>query len=105
MNDYGAMRVPFIFIVDFEMNKPVVFRTDEISGNNIRFAIGEKEVKPIQKKIYFKTYPVEFEKYDDAFNYVVHQISLGNSYLTNLTFPTRIETNLSLEEIYTHSLC
>ena len=103
MNDYGAMRVPFIFIVDFEMNKPVVFRTDEISGNNIRFAIGEKEVKPIQKKIYFKTYPVEFEKYDDAFNYVVHQISLGNSYLTNLTFPTRIETNLSLEEIYTHS--
>ena len=103
MNDYGAMRVPFIFIVDFEMNKPVVFRTDEISGNNIRFAIGEKEVEPIQKKIHFKTYPVEFEKYAEAFDYVVHQISLGNSYLTNLTFPTQLETNLSLEEIYTHS--
>lgn len=103
MNEYGAMRVPFLFIVDFEMNKPVVFRTDEISGNNIRFAIGEKEVKPIQKEIHFKTYPVEFEKYREAFDYVVQQISLGNSYLTNLTFPTRVETNLSLKEIYTHS--
>lgn len=103
MNEYGAMRLPFLFIVDFEMSKPVVFRTDEIIGKNIRFAIGEKEVEPIQKKIHFKTYPVEFEKYAGAFNYVVKQISLGNSYLTNLTFPTRIETNLSLKEIYTHS--
>ncbi|RJQ60669.1 MAG: hypothetical protein C4517_09945, partial [Stygiobacter sp.] len=55
MNEYGAMRVPFLFIVDFEMNKPIVLSTDEISGNNIRFAIGEKEVEPIQKKIHFKT--------------------------------------------------
>lgn len=103
MNEYGAMRVPFLFIIDFEMNKPVVLTADEISHSKIRFAIDEKEIAPIQREIDFNNYPVEFEKYREAFNYVVHQISLGNSYLTNLTFPTRIETNLSLEEIFAHS--
>ena len=103
MNEYGAMRVPFLFVVDFEMNKPVVLNTDEISKSKIRFTIGKKEIAEIKKEIHFKTYPVEFEKYAEAFDYVVKQISLGNSYLTNLTFPTRIETNLSLKEIYSHS--
>jgi para-aminobenzoate synthetase component 1 len=103
MNEYGAMRVPFLFIVDFEMNKSVVLSSDEISNSKISFAIGETEIAEIQKEIHFKIYPVEFEKYKEAFDHVVHQISLGNSYLTNLTFPTRIETNLSLEEIYTYS--
>jgi para-aminobenzoate synthetase component 1 len=85
------------------MNKPVVLSSDEVSNSKISFAIGETEIAEIQKEIHFKIYPVEFEKYKEAFDYVVHQISLGNSYLTNLTFPTRIETNLSLEEIYTYS--
>lgn len=103
MNEYGALRVPFLFIVDFEMNKPVVLCSDEFSNSKIRFAIGENKIAETQKEIHFQTYPVEFEKYKEAFDYVVYQISLGNSYLTNLTFPTRIETNLSLEDIFAHS--
>ena len=34
---------------------------------------------------------------------MVHQIRIGNSFLTNLTFQTPIETNLSLQEVFEHS--
>jgi para-aminobenzoate synthetase component 1 len=103
MNRLGTQNQPFLFIIDFELEKPIVLSNDEICKSRICFAINDDKTQRIQKSIRFKTYPVEFEKYKEAFNYVVDQISLGNSYLTNLTFPTKIETNLSFEEIYSHS--
>lgn len=103
MNNYGSERKPFLFIVDFEMQKPIVLSVDEVSQSGVRFAIGKKETQLISKSIVFNTNPIDLERYTESFNYVVEQISLGNSYLTNLTFPTKIETNLSLEEIYTYS--
>jgi para-aminobenzoate synthetase component 1 len=39
-------------------------------------------------------------EYNKAFELVMDEIRSGNTYLLNLTFPTRIETDLSLEEIY-----
>jgi para-aminobenzoate synthetase component I len=51
----------------------------------------------------FKKYPIPFSEFKEGFNKVIHQINIGNSFLTNLTFKTPIETNLSLEEIFNHS--
>ena len=48
----------------------------------------------------WKTSPVAFEQYRSAFREVQRCIHNGDSYLLNFTQPTRIETNLSLEEIY-----
>ncbi len=103
MNKYGSEQIPFLFVIDFEMHAPIVLTEKEIHKNHICFSLEAEKAKPIQKEISFKTFPVEFEKYAEAFEYVVNQISLGNSYLTNLTFPTKLETNLTLDEIYTHS--
>lgn len=103
MNKFGSERKPFLFIIDFEMLQPIVLSVDELPKSGVRFAIGKKEARSISKSIVFNANPIDLDRYSESFNYVVEQISLGNSYLTNLTFPTRIETNLSLEEIYTHS--
>jgi para-aminobenzoate synthetase component 1 len=43
------------------------------------------------------------ERYSEAFGYCKTQLSLGNSYLLNLTFPTEIETDLSLKDIFYRS--
>ena len=43
---------------------------------------------------------MSLEDYRPKFDYVVEQIHLGNSFLTNLTQPTDVETNLSLLELY-----
>jgi para-aminobenzoate synthetase component 1 len=48
----------------------------------------------------FVKYPVSLEEYEKAFNKVLYEINAGNTYLLNLTFPAKIETNLTLEEIY-----
>jgi len=50
--------------------------------------------------IYLKKHPISFERYKKAFDEVIEEIKKGNTYLLNLTFPTKIETNLNLLEIY-----
>jgi para-aminobenzoate synthetase component 1 len=56
------------------------------------------------EKVSLKKYPLPFERYSEAFAIVHRNISLGNSFLLNLTFPTLIETELSLAEIYSLSV-
>ena len=52
------------------------------------------------KNEYFRKYPVEFDTYKDAFNKVLKNIRYGNSYLTNLTFKSKIEFNLNLLQLF-----
>jgi para-aminobenzoate synthetase component 1 len=51
-----------------------------------------------------KKEPVTFKHYLKAFENVKKNIKLGNTYLLNLTFPTFIETELTLEEIFLTSV-
>jgi para-aminobenzoate synthetase component 1 len=44
-------------------------------------------------------HPITFEAYQQKFNYVKNEILYGNSFLINLTSSTKIETNLSLDQI------
>jgi para-aminobenzoate synthetase component 1 len=48
----------------------------------------------------WKTTPVSFEKFKTGFDQVMWHIHNGDTYLLNYTQPTRVETNLSLEEIF-----
>jgi len=52
------------------------------------------------KRISLKVYPISFVRYKEAFDKVIENISHGNSYLLNLTFPSRISTAARLEEIF-----
>lgn len=103
MNNYGLQRKPFLFVVDFEMENSFVLTDDELKVSGIKYSIGSTDSSLSSKEIEFQIHPIDFERYSVAFDYVVKQISLGNSYLTNLTFPTRIETNLTLDEIFNFS--
>jgi para-aminobenzoate synthetase component 1 len=107
MNEYGRTNTPFIFIIDFKMMNPLLFRHDEINPEEILFNINGytncKNESKLTKEILFKKYPITFNQYRTAFEKVIHYINIGNSYLLNLTFPTKIETNLSLKEIFYHS--
>ncbi|MEW6654558.1 MAG: aminodeoxychorismate synthase component I [Bacteroidota bacterium] len=69
----------------------------------IKYSIGSNESCVSSKEIEFQIEPIDFKQYSAAFDFVVKQISLGNSYLTNLTFPTKIQTNLTLEDIFSLS--
>jgi para-aminobenzoate synthetase component 1 len=58
----------------------------------------------MQKKTFtFRKTPISYEIYKAAFDGVMNEILQGNSYLVNLTQPSFIDTDLSLEEIFYYS--
>jgi para-aminobenzoate synthetase component 1 len=121
INKLAENRIPFLLIVDFEMRMPVLFPLDELppdirfstpsidfpdgipgSREKSSFATSDEAVaSPMRFK--FAAEPIPYTRYLSAFNLVREYALMGRTYLTNLTFPTRIRTRLSLGEIYTMS--
>ncbi len=104
MNDYGKNKIPFLFIIDFELKSPLVFKLDEIDNSKIIYKINgtgnDNNQISINKKLEFEKYPVSYPEYKKAFDKVIKNIKAGNTYLLNLTFPTKIKTNYTLKEIF-----
>jgi para-aminobenzoate synthetase component I len=104
MNIMGLKRLPFLFIIDFSMNNPLVLSPVEAFANDILFDFnGSKNYTTcppfLPVKIIDST-PVKYSMYEKAFSYVQQQLSLGNTFLVNLTFPTPIKTNCTLRDIF-----
>jgi para-aminobenzoate synthetase component 1 len=104
MNMLAGKGVPFIFSIDFEMKSPVVIHLSEIQNDDILynfegFTNCAQEI-PAVNPFDFRKYPVAYNNYKKAFDIVMNNLEAGNSYLLNLTFPTRIETELSLKDIF-----
>ncbi len=105
MNDFGANGIPFLFVIDYEMKNPIVVRLDELDRadiepaiNGVEFAASPAPTMP--ERVVWAPSPVTYDRYLESFEVVRRHFRLGNTYLANLTFPTPIETNLSLEQIY-----
>ncbi|MFH1194438.1 MAG: aminodeoxychorismate synthase component I [bacterium] len=107
MNDLGKKQIPFLFIIDFDMLSSVVLRLDEIDPGKILYLINEKVNTPVflgkPSDVVFEKHPVGFDEYKIAFDKVFENIKAGNTYLLNLTFPTPIQTNLTMKEIFQFS--
>ena len=98
----ASKNIPFLFVIDFEgknifvqeigLLKDVYFQIE----NKKNFFLKSVKIKP---KI-LKKEPVSFEKYKKAFLKIQDEIKKGNTYLLNLTFPTKIETNTTLLNIF-----
>jgi len=103
MNEYGKERIPFLFIIDFEMKSPIVINISDADSSILFHTCNYKNYfdKSFDKSnLVLKKYPISFEKYSSAFAKVMENIKNGNTYLLNLTFPTKIKTNYTLEEIF-----
>ncbi len=101
INQFAASHSPFFFIIDYKAEKGYVIKTDELDERFIRFSTSNIFLNhSINSPIEWKIKPVNYENYQSKFDFVQQQIHLGNSFLTNLTQPTEIETNLSLLEFY-----
>jgi para-aminobenzoate synthetase component 1 len=107
MNEYGKKRTPFLFVIDYEMKTPLVYKLDTINRTEILYSAGNFNnllyIEHQTKNLLFKKSPIKKKDYEKAFARVQENIKAGNTYLLNLTFPTWIETNYSLKEIFAHS--
>ncbi len=105
MNEYGAKGIPFLFMIDFEIENPVVIPLKDVDSGSLLFDVegfrNYAEVASVPTDNYFRLKEaVSFQRYSQAFDYCRQQLMLGNSYLLNLTFASEIETNVSLKEIF-----
>ena len=103
LNELGKEGTAFLFVIDFEGRYPEVYPLSEIP-DNIRINIpGFKhgEQKSLShRSISIIKHPVPLADYLEKFEKVTRHINNGDTYLINLTQPTRVETELDLEEIY-----
>lgn len=104
MNEWGAERCPFLFILDFNGSNNLLYPLEQVPGN-ISFNIGPKtrHFNGSTSAFSFNSKPVDFEIYENAFNKVIDELNYGNTYLVNLTFPTPLSTDLELTNIYDRS--
>jgi para-aminobenzoate synthetase component 1 len=106
MNNFGEKGIPFLFIIDSSLKMPEIHELSKLP-EGIKFSTPLKS-NVLSGQIYSKPYlwkinPVPYNHYLNAFSKVKEEIKQGNSYLVNLTFPTKIETELSLSEIFRFS--
>ena len=99
MNELGAAKVPFFFMIDFLKENGEIIPLNEIS-DEIKFELNSIQNYSINRSFQFDKFPIDFSDYQSKFKLVHDNLLFGNSYLTNLTYPTKINTNLSLDEIY-----
>jgi para-aminobenzoate synthetase component 1 len=104
INSLASERKPFLFAVDFELTdgflienplgqKDILFRLPQASN------VG-KGTLSIDKNAQLKSFPQSYTSYRGKIKIVMDGLKRGDSFLTNLTVKTPIETTLTLKEIF-----
>ncbi len=103
MNRLGHAGIPFIFMIDFEMAHPVVIPLHEVRPEKLLYEInGISNCQPERSTtpVIIKKQPVSFHTYRQAFRQVQQAQIRGDSYLTNLTFASKISLNSDLLTVF-----
>ncbi|RAV99906.1 aminodeoxychorismate synthase component I [Pseudochryseolinea flava] len=106
MNRWGRDKVPFLFAIDFEMEQPWIVKESDLDSTQIQFAIdGVTNAVPNKKQapIALAKKVIPLEIYRAKFDRVMAGLAYGDSFLTNLTIKTEIETTSTLQEIFAAS--
>jgi len=89
------------------MAEPVVFAPEHAADRGIYFDFNGRTNSPAglpsRAPVSVMKTPVDYACYKKSFELVQAELNAGNTYLLNLTFPTRIETGLHLDKIFNMS--
>ncbi len=106
MNRLGKDKIPFVFLVDYEMQNILVLKEDE-TNNSLFYSIPNKTNCPVlsysPKDFEWEVEPITLEKYKIGFDLIKSHILNGDTYLLNYTQPSKVYTNIGLEEIFHRS--
>lgn len=110
MNRLGRNREAFLFVIDFLGKSPQIYRPEEAEKAGILYQLPNNKQSSRQiptmaalESLYFDKVPPSEALYYQAFEQVKAALQAGDSYLVNLSLPSAIKTNLSLEQIFWHS--
>lgn len=104
MNSLANAGTPFLFMIDFEMQKPEIFPLHgidrheilyEVNGNTNGSACGV-----LPRALRLDKIPISSDAYNAKFQQVYDHLSYGDSYLTNLTIKTEVAIPFTLAELF-----
>lgn len=95
---WGEKGIPFVFLVDYSLEKAWAGSEKEATELGILFEFDGSGVP--SEQVSFQKYPLSFESYADKFKLVQAGLKRGDSFLLNLTAETPIETTLTLNQIF-----
>ncbi len=103
LNHYGKKRIPFLFILDFELLHCHCMPLSGITPDTLLYFINgftNSDGVPHRAQAAITRHPVSYAEYLKAFRKVMDALNRGDTYLLNLTFPTRIETDATLKDLF-----
>ena len=116
MNQLGQLHRPFIFIINYLQDVSYIEEVTAVDSTEVLYNLNgftnqiisaEDNIATYSAKtmpsLHWQPFAESFSSYQRSFNIVRQNILAGNSFLTNLTCRTPVETNLTLNDIYFHS--
>ena len=108
MNQLAEAKKAFFFLISFDMQEVHIFEEESLQDNpSIRFQFPGKafrnEKSTSIENYSFKAFPETKEHFAKGFQHILQGLKRGNSYLANYTRKTKIETSLSLNQIFDHT--
>ncbi len=103
VTEYLSLDKEFIFFIDFDCSCFFICSLEGAAQKGVLYDIrGKTNAENIDfaKKINLNFTPIKKDVFAKSFNNVIDHINKGDSYLLNLTFPTEIDINLSLKEVF-----
>jgi para-aminobenzoate synthetase component 1 len=105
MNKLGKERIPFLFLIDYEMENAIVLPLEEIDNNSLCYDLNGRRnfvfgSSVSNQSFQFNIQIITKEVYQKSFEVVMKNIRLGNSFLTNLTFATPVYSDLGLKDFF-----
>lgn len=98
LNHFASNKTPCFFMVNFDKTQ---YHIEPLSATQSRYLYRFKEGKKSHTNVKInKKEPISQRRYEEAFSKVQHHMQKGDTYLLNLTFPTKIEGDLDLRQIY-----
>lgn len=90
LNSYGAKKEPFFFCISYDLQSWDVqpFRSID---NDIFISIDEVYDTTDKSELEYDLDVISFEDYEKKFHSVIENIKAGNTYLLNLSAPTKIQ--------------
>lgn len=108
VNTWARKKKPFLWISSFDQKEHLVLDKQQAEKAQVFFKIGRHRNYSSPKKktlapYSFQKRPINQEEYARSYQIVKDNLDYGNTYLVNLTKATKVETDLSLEQIFMHA--
>ena len=98
IKELASNNIDFFFFISYDKSKIIVNQLNSLTKEiKLCFDCNKNSLK---KRVDLKKYPIDFNTYKKAFDKVIEEIKCGNTYLLNLTFKTRVQSNLDINKLY-----